>query len=99
MTTSRSPSLPSQAIAGEIGMDQVLDNIANSLFNGLLPAVWSKLAPATCKQLASWLEHLKVSEAAAPSISESSPASVNPALIKSLYSESRLAVQVLVRVG
>lgn len=51
----------SQAIAGEIGMDQVLDNIANSLFNGLLPAVWSKLAPATCKQLASWLEHLNVS--------------------------------------
>ncbi|KAH8417458.1 hypothetical protein KR222_000260 [Zaprionus bogoriensis] len=48
-----------KAIAGEIGMDNVLDNIANSLFNGLLPAVWSKLAPATCKQLASWLEHLK----------------------------------------
>lgn len=50
-----------QAIAGEIGMDNVLDNVANSLFNGLLPVVWSKLAPATCKQLASWLEHLKVS--------------------------------------
>lgn len=50
-----------QAIAGEIGMDNVLDNIANSLFNGLLPAAWSKLAPATCKQLASWLEHLRVS--------------------------------------
>ncbi|XP_017847923.1 dynein heavy chain 10, axonemal [Drosophila busckii] len=48
-----------KAIAGEIGMDTVLDNIANSLFNGLLPAVWSKLAPATCKQLASWLEHLQ----------------------------------------
>ncbi|KAI8044521.1 hypothetical protein M5D96_000690 [Drosophila gunungcola] len=42
-------------------MDNVLDNIANSLFNGLLPAAWSKLAPATCKQLASWLEHLRVS--------------------------------------
>ncbi|KAH8358423.1 hypothetical protein KR093_000053 [Drosophila rubida] len=48
-----------KAIAGEIGMDNVLDNVANSLFNGLLPVVWSKLAPATCKQLASWLEHLK----------------------------------------
>ncbi|KAH8295402.1 hypothetical protein KR018_010894 [Drosophila ironensis] len=47
-----------KAIAGEIGMDNVLDNIANSLFNGLLPVSWSKLAPATCKQLASWLEHL-----------------------------------------
>jgi len=50
-----------QAIAGEIGMDNVLDNVANSLFNGLLPVVWSKLAPATCKQLASWLDHLNVS--------------------------------------
>ncbi|KAH8250122.1 hypothetical protein KR026_005577 [Drosophila bipectinata] len=49
-----------KAIAGEIGMDNVLDNIANSLFNGLLPAAWSKLAPATCKQLASWLEHLRL---------------------------------------
>ncbi|XP_064550918.1 dynein axonemal heavy chain 10 [Drosophila montana] len=48
-----------KAIAGEIGMDNILDNIANSLFNGLLPASWAKLAPATCKQLASWLEHLK----------------------------------------
>ncbi|SPP80284.1 dynein heavy chain 10, axonemal [Drosophila guanche] len=48
-----------KAIAGEIGMDNVLDNIANSLFNGLLPTSWSSLAPATCKQLASWLEHLR----------------------------------------
>ncbi|EDV92648.1 GH18884 [Drosophila grimshawi] len=55
----KSLELLRKAIAGEIGMDNVLDNIANSLFNGLLPAVWSKLAPATCKQLASWLEHLK----------------------------------------
>uniref|UniRef100_A0A1B0C4S1 Dynein heavy chain C-terminal domain-containing protein n=1 Tax=Glossina palpalis gambiensis TaxID=67801 RepID=A0A1B0C4S1_9MUSC len=28
------------AIAGEIGMDTILDNIGNSLFNGLLPAYW-----------------------------------------------------------
>ncbi|XP_030371764.1 dynein heavy chain 10, axonemal [Scaptodrosophila lebanonensis] len=48
-----------KAIAGEIGMDNVLDNISNSLFNGLLPEAWSKLAPATCKQLASWLVHLQ----------------------------------------
>ncbi|KAI8122976.1 axonemal, Dynein heavy chain 10 [Lucilia cuprina] len=48
------------AIAGEIGMDNILDNIANSLFNGLLPADWRKLAPDTCKQLGSWLEHLQV---------------------------------------
>lgn len=48
-----------KAIAGEIGMDLVLDNIANSLFNGLLPNDWRKLAPATCKQLGAWMEHLR----------------------------------------
>uniref|UniRef100_A0A1I8PAD1 Dynein-1, subspecies f n=1 Tax=Stomoxys calcitrans TaxID=35570 RepID=A0A1I8PAD1_STOCA len=48
-----------KAIAGEIGMDNILDNIANSLFNGLLPNDWRKLAPATCKQLGSWMEHLQ----------------------------------------
>ncbi|XP_017478046.1 PREDICTED: dynein heavy chain 10, axonemal [Rhagoletis zephyria] len=48
-----------KAIAGEIGMDNVLDNIANSLFNGLLPSDWRKLAPDTCKQLGSWMEHLQ----------------------------------------
>ncbi|XP_036342427.1 dynein heavy chain 10, axonemal-like [Rhagoletis pomonella] len=40
-------------------MDNVLDNIANSLFNGLLPSDWRKLAPDTCKQLGSWMEHLQ----------------------------------------
>lgn len=49
-----------QAIAGEIGMDNILDNIANSLFNGQLPAYWAKLAPATCKQLGGWMDHLQV---------------------------------------
>lgn len=49
-----------KAIAGEIGMDQMLDNVATSLFNGQLPAEWRKLAPATCKQLGGWMEHLKV---------------------------------------
>ncbi|XP_058981464.1 dynein axonemal heavy chain 10-like [Musca domestica] len=48
-----------KAIAGEIGMDNILDNIANSLFNGLLPSDWRKLAPDTCKQLGSWMEHLQ----------------------------------------
>lgn len=41
-------------------MDNILDNIANSLFNGLLPSDWRKLAPDTCKQLGSWMEHLQV---------------------------------------
>lgn len=47
-----------KAIAGEIGMDSILDNIANSLFNGQLPADWKRLAPDTCMQLASWMKHL-----------------------------------------
>lgn len=49
-----------KAIAGEIGMDVTLDNIATSLFNGQLPMAWRKLAPATCKQLGGWMDHLKV---------------------------------------
>lgn len=74
-----------QAIAGEIGMDNVLDNIANSLFNGLLPAAWSKLAPATCKQLASWLEHLRVSRSVVES-SRASPSTQSEVLSQALRS-------------
>lgn len=48
-----------KAIAGEIGMDNVLDGIATALFNGQLPATWRKLAPATCKQLGAWMDHLR----------------------------------------
>lgn len=47
-----------KALAGEIGMDVVLDNIASSLFNGQIPGDWRKLAPDTCKSLANWMEHL-----------------------------------------
>ena len=35
-----------KALAGEIGMDAVLDNVAHALFNGQLPDDWRKLAPA-----------------------------------------------------
>lgn len=49
-----------KALAGEIGMDNVLDGISNSLFNGQLPDDWRKLCPATCKQLGNWMEHLLV---------------------------------------
>lgn len=51
-------SLLRKALAGEIGMDVVLDNISNSLFNGLIPDDWRKLAPDTCKFLSSWMDHL-----------------------------------------
>lgn len=46
-----------KALAGEIGMDAVLDNVAYSLFNGQLPIAWRKLAPDTCKNLGGWMEH------------------------------------------
>lgn len=47
-----------KALAGEIGMDNVLDNITNSLFNGQIPIDWRRLAPDTCKSLSNWIEHL-----------------------------------------
>lgn len=54
---SKTLSLLRKALAGEIGMDAVLDNIAYSLFNGQLPMEWKKLAPASCKNLGGWMEH------------------------------------------
>ncbi|KAF7996760.1 hypothetical protein HCN44_002406 [Aphidius gifuensis] len=48
-----------KAIAGEIGMDSVLESISNSLFNGSLPQVWAKLAPATRKNLGGWMDHFQ----------------------------------------
>lgn len=51
-------NLLQKALAGEIGMDIVLDNIANSLFNGQIPDDWRKLAPDTCKPLSNWMDHL-----------------------------------------
>lgn len=49
-----------KALAGEIGMDIVLDNITSSLFNGQIPNDWRRLAPATCKSLSNWMEHLNL---------------------------------------
>ncbi|KAL1513082.1 hypothetical protein ABEB36_002553 [Hypothenemus hampei] len=48
-----------KALVGEIGMDAILDNVAYSLFNGQLPSIWRKLAPATCKNLGGWMEHFE----------------------------------------
>ncbi|XP_075981627.1 dynein heavy chain at 89D [Anticarsia gemmatalis] len=50
-------SMLRKALAGEIGMDAVLDNVSYSLFNGQLPQVWRALAPATCKGLGGWMDH------------------------------------------
>jgi dynein heavy chain len=48
-----------QALAGEIRMDGVLENVVYSLLNGQLPSVWRKLAPATCKRLGAWMDHFE----------------------------------------
>jgi len=40
-------------------MDAVLESVACSLFNGELPDVWRKFAPATCKRLGSWMDHFE----------------------------------------
>ena len=46
-----------KALAGEIGMDAILDNVAYCLYNGQLPAVWRGLAPDTRKGLGGWIDH------------------------------------------
>jgi len=46
-----------RALKGEIGMSQALDELGTSMFNGQLPAAWSKLSPQTEKPLGSWMEH------------------------------------------
>lgn len=46
-----------RALAGEVGMSSELDEVARALFNGQLPSIWRKLAPATLKSLGNWMEH------------------------------------------
>jgi dynein heavy chain len=46
-----------RALKGEIGMSQMLDDLGTALFNGQLPGLWAKVAPATQKPLGSWVEH------------------------------------------
>lgn len=55
----KSLTLLRKALAGEIGMDAILDNVAYSLFNGQLPNSWRKLCPATCKSLGGWMDHFE----------------------------------------
>lgn len=40
-------------------MNSILDNVASALYNGQLPDEWRKRAPATCKTLASWMQHFE----------------------------------------
>lgn len=46
-----------RALAGEVGMSQALDDVARALFNGAIPPMWRRLAPATLKSLANWMKH------------------------------------------
>ncbi len=49
--------LNKKALKGEVGMSNELDDLARSLFNGQLPSMWRRLAPATKKSLGNWMEH------------------------------------------
>ncbi|PNH08033.1 Dynein-1-alpha heavy chain, flagellar inner arm I1 complex [Tetrabaena socialis] len=44
-----------RALSGEIGFSSRLEELASSLFNGKLPAMWARLNPATEKALGSWM--------------------------------------------
>jgi dynein heavy chain len=46
-----------RALKGEIGMSAELDELSISLYNGTLPSMWAKYAPATKMKLPTWLEH------------------------------------------
>ena len=46
-----------RALVGEIGMSDELDGLGDSLFNGFLPGMWRRLAPATEKPLGGWMNH------------------------------------------
>ncbi|KAK3083644.1 hypothetical protein FSP39_000711 [Pinctada imbricata] len=48
-----------RALAGEVGMSSELDEVARALFNGQIPAIWRRLAPATLKSLGNWMIHFE----------------------------------------
>lgn len=56
---SSSLLLLKQALSGEVGMSDNLDEIGESLFNGLIPRFWTKLAPLTEKKLGGWMIHFE----------------------------------------
>ncbi|KAL3317582.1 Dynein heavy chain 10, axonemal [Cichlidogyrus casuarinus] len=57
MRMLRSLQVLKRALVGEVGMSAELDDVARSLFNGQIPTIWRKLAPATLKSLANWMSH------------------------------------------
>lgn len=48
-----------RALAGEIGMSAELDVLGASFFNGRMPPQWARLAPATEKNLVTWISHFE----------------------------------------
>jgi dynein heavy chain len=48
-----------KALKGEIGMSAKLDELANALYNGMLPNAWRALAPQTEKGLGDWMQHFE----------------------------------------
>ncbi|ELU10552.1 hypothetical protein CAPTEDRAFT_221643 [Capitella teleta] len=55
----RSLSTLRKALAGEVGMSSELDDVARCLYNGLIPGIWRRLAPATLKSLGNWMLHFQ----------------------------------------
>ena len=47
------------SLKGEIAMNAEIEEIMNSIYNGLLPRQWRMLAPETQKSLLNWLEHYR----------------------------------------
>ena len=47
------------SLKGEIAMNAEIEDIMNSIYNGLLPKQWRMLAPETQKSLLNWLEHFR----------------------------------------
>ncbi len=48
-----------RALKGIIGMSQLLDDIANCLYDGILPSDWRTMAPETLMNLADWMSHFQ----------------------------------------
>ena len=57
ITMSRSLTTLRRALKGEVGMSNELDDLSRALYNGQLPPMWRRLAPATKKNLANWMNH------------------------------------------
>ncbi|RKO97568.1 hypothetical protein CAUPRSCDRAFT_10766 [Caulochytrium protostelioides] len=56
---SRSLRNLQRALVGEIGMTRQLDELAQGLLNGAIPASWRSLAPQTAMSLGSWIVHFE----------------------------------------